>query len=524
MPSSANEDPQVTERPHTILNSEDQVDQLFTYFPLPTPTSIRILGLYGGEGDIHCSIATYELEHPPQYLALSYTWGCPYADPNFEVDDPLLSNDIRIEFQHSIPITCNCCRLNVTFNLFEALQNIRSRFVALYWDKGKVDSHTPFWLWIDAICINQNDPAERNAQVALMANIYFSAFMVMAWLGNRLPRTKVALNLIKYLNTIPEEKWSQMAKKSLHSTETYQTLGLRYISPEEWKALHSFMERKWFRRIWILQEYGLSKSMVMVCGYEPIEYLAVYAVARLLQKTSWCHQLDGALYNFSVLRPRTVHHGVPGVGPLVLQIFRQFASGSVGVKSINEVLFLGRVCGATDPRDRVYALLPVLNLWAEKMPRLEKIRPDYNKSVQVVFIEMMRWAIQVKGNLNTLSYIGDISVRNTPHLPSWVPDLSGATTPDSLWGVGRSWSAPGDTQYRSPEIFDLRTLMLQGACIDTIMEGSCVYESHDTGQCCSWLNLAALLKVPYRNGQLSNGSLMENSHSRHCHWYSSSWT
>lgn len=46
------------------------------------------------------------------------------------------------------------------------------------------------YLWIDAICINQDDIAEKNSQVAMMAEIYKKATRVNIWLGesNRLSR------------------------------------------------------------------------------------------------------------------------------------------------------------------------------------------------------------------------------------------------------------------------------------------------------------------------------------------------
>ncbi|KIM96986.1 hypothetical protein OIDMADRAFT_169760, partial [Oidiodendron maius Zn] len=61
-------------------------------------------------------------------------------------------------------------RIWVTQNLYHALASLR------YEKETRV-------LWVDAICINQVDNAEREAQVPQMRNIYGSANRVVVWLG-----------------------------------------------------------------------------------------------------------------------------------------------------------------------------------------------------------------------------------------------------------------------------------------------------------------------------------------------------
>lgn len=41
-------------------------------------------------------------------------------------------------------------------------------------------------LWIDAICINQHDLAEKARQIPLMTRIYSTAARVLVWLGKLL--------------------------------------------------------------------------------------------------------------------------------------------------------------------------------------------------------------------------------------------------------------------------------------------------------------------------------------------------
>jgi len=105
----------------------------YTYDPLQSPTSIRILELLPGvEQDlIQCQLYNTGINEAPQYEALSYVWGSPI--------------DKRA-------IACGGGRVNIPTNLRDLLQRLRSPF--------KVRR-----LWADAICINQYDSKEVGHQV-----------------------------------------------------------------------------------------------------------------------------------------------------------------------------------------------------------------------------------------------------------------------------------------------------------------------------------------------------------------------
>ena len=98
---------------------------------------------------ICCRLDQASLDDNPVYQALSYTWG----DPN------------RV-----CTIIFNGQKISVGANLEEALQYFYSiSYLGL--------------LWVDAICINQNDKDEKNWQVQQMRDIYAQAEFVIAWLG-----------------------------------------------------------------------------------------------------------------------------------------------------------------------------------------------------------------------------------------------------------------------------------------------------------------------------------------------------
>ncbi|KAI8623863.1 heterokaryon incompatibility protein-domain-containing protein [Xylariaceae sp. FL1651] len=129
----------------------------YTYLG-PSKKQIRLLTLMKGEWDemIECGLHVTSLDDQPKYEALSYAWG--------SVTDCV---DIHI----------NGIALSVTRNLFVALRRLRERMRS---DDSTKDSRT---LWVDAVCINQQDTDEKRYQVELMGDIYSQTARGLLWLG-----------------------------------------------------------------------------------------------------------------------------------------------------------------------------------------------------------------------------------------------------------------------------------------------------------------------------------------------------
>lgn len=87
---------------------------------------------------VHCNIRTVSLDDNLEYEALSYVWG------DNTISRPILLNEQIIQ---------------ATSNLSNALQHLRKPDETLT-------------LWIDAICINQQDVDEKSHQVGMMGDLY----------------------------------------------------------------------------------------------------------------------------------------------------------------------------------------------------------------------------------------------------------------------------------------------------------------------------------------------------------------
>ena len=124
----------------------------FTYEPL-SDNAIRVLKLIGtaSSGDPIYSLIHVELSQQPRFNALSYVWGSGL---------------------NARSINCDGKVLQTTEKSFEALAGLKSPI----WTDGLP-------IWIDSICINQDDKTEKACQVTMMHQIYRRAETVIIWLG-----------------------------------------------------------------------------------------------------------------------------------------------------------------------------------------------------------------------------------------------------------------------------------------------------------------------------------------------------
>ena len=148
-------------------------DELFTYQPLTSPKSTRIIKIYPSRyktAALVCELIEEVLrdDNPPSYAAISYTWGSQIPSKR---------------------IFCHGKTLLVTENCKAIMRRFRRADKISY-------------LWIDAICINQCIVEERNDQVAMMEDIYRLAEVVAIWLGAATDLTKEAF---RYFENLAED-------------------------------------------------------------------------------------------------------------------------------------------------------------------------------------------------------------------------------------------------------------------------------------------------------------------------------
>ena len=187
-------------------------------------------------------------ENEIKYEALSWCWG---------TEDPIYA--IQIEYRGTT------YKKKVTRELALALKYLRLP------DKERT-------LWIDAICINQDDHNERNHQVQMMSRIYTRAKEVAIWLGEDNHDSTMAINFI-HEEIIKLQNFDALCSDKMYS--------------DKWRALMMLMQRDWFSRRWVVQEIALASDARIYCGPDSISWneFAV-AVELFVEVESATHRLS----------------------------------------------------------------------------------------------------------------------------------------------------------------------------------------------------------------------------------------
>jgi hypothetical protein len=371
-----------------------QDDQAFQYSPLETDDTTRVVVvLPGDEGaEVKCMIQHTSLEKPRPYIAISYMWG-----------DPTSRQSIRLD-GHPFPVTEN-------LNAF--LQAVRDGYDYYAHFMNSSDELVAFW--IDAICINQEDLAERSRQVQRMKQIYERSAGVIAWLGVEDVNSDVAFSKIAQLRSYYDAKAAVLGYRGVNSAiidnmsradeEIFGSIdGPLDLVP--WKALHEFFDRGWWRRTWIVQESTTDVITSFVCGRHVIPRVTMDIVVVIFLGIMFVPGLE-ALEKITGIEV-----------PLRLYNFRHERQRGGQAMHLLQVLKYLRIYAATDLRDKVYA---GLGLAVDYVPG--EMQVDYSLSVAEVYIELVRYLLKKCQTLDWLGLVGR-SAHQVPGLPSWAPDWS----------------------------------------------------------------------------------------------------
>ncbi|KAK4580237.1 hypothetical protein LTR86_000440 [Recurvomyces mirabilis] len=382
----------------------------YQYTPLQ-PGEFRLLRLCHTwvTNKLSLEIKTYPLSSCPQYVALSYTWG-----ESTETEDIFLNNKAS----------------SIRKNLAAFLRQVRCDADApgreLFYDANlvEIESDVRYMLpnfdtlghfWVDALCIDQSNMPERNAQVVMMKRIYEGAEKVVIWLGPAADDSDQAIQLI--------EKLAQQERK-------HKSTATSPIDPACWEiiqahpsaveAVGKLFHRDWWSRAWILQEATApTRSRVSVwCGSSRIDWFYVSLANQtfyeaMLQKDFTCFSRIGNGIIMWLAGTKFARHDPAKHYPLDILHLLRFA------KSFD----------CTDPRDKLYS---VQSLAFDGQD--EDIKPRYEAPVEEVYETFVRHMIRKH---DTLDILGFCSVEKYLHTPSWVPDFSNSNIQDPF--PTRSW-------------------------------------------------------------------------------------
>ena len=383
---------------------------------------IRLVHLNVGTRNDALSIQVQEnvgLQTAPVYKALSYTWG---------------------DSQKECSISCGSESIAITANLAAALLQLRSPF-------------TPRALWIDQICINQDDVDERSKQVALMRKIYSEAENVVIWLGEEGPDDEMAFRFVSVLlSHLPPLSASHggAARQGLIAREVLPIVG----SPA-WIALSRVFSRPYFRRSWIIQEVALARHAVVHCGPHVIDWdllaaASSYQMGQLPSDAENAHDAVAAIMEF--------HRNDHGRG-----------------NNIVDALFMSYRFNCTDPRDKVFAMLGLAQALV--------LQPSYTTRVEDVYLTTTRFLILENGTLDILCCVSHPKTSAT--LPSWVPDWQAQMAVKRKLGKS-TVRAPYAPHQQVSYSDSYRTLTVEGWCVASIATVADIFTRDESGLLIGW--------------------------------------
>lgn len=309
----------------------------YTYTPL-RPGQIRLLHILPVHGDdealLECVLSHHDfssVEIEP-YVALSYTWGEESRGQYLLVDGR---------------------RKDARPNLFKCLQSLRHHNLSRY-------------AWIDAICINQTDDAEKSVQLGLMGEIYARA-------------TKVAICLQSdddgagcFFETA--ENYRQYFDRNFGITENQDPQKLH-------RAVQWLGHNPYFRRMWVVQENVLAADRLLLCGTRRISWLYV---PHMVRESEYRVRYPIDQMRHSELIRESGLEAVCDLTP-----WHQKRKKEPPAPTLFNALTRYRRRQCFDPRDKIYALLGLPEM---QKPKIQSMcQPEPSKIVSHLFVDIIAW-------------------------------------------------------------------------------------------------------------------------------------
>ena len=403
----------------STFSSQKTSSDVFRHKPIGFLQDIRLLFVAPHQShtsDIWCSTFQVAFRENPSYQALSYTWG---------------------DSQLTRTIFCDGKKLAITENLYSALRKLQN-------------THPFVPLWIDALCIDQNNVSERTKQVRMMKQIYQKAEQVIIWLGEEVETDREAFITLNNLNQFfldfghDQRHWGVM--KGVDSLG--DALNHLNLTAPGWSALSNLFERPWFTRAWVVQEAAISSRVVVTCGRQTIPWKILSRVVSSLYRR-------GIISTFQQYIPNDFgFHRVDVISSIQ----------AISTFSLIDLLHANRSCKATDPRDKVFAMIGIA-----KDEKTCGVVPDYSTKTTHVYQAVAMYLLKSAQPTSTLSFAGDTSPHRTPtqaQLPSWVPDWSQRSARPPF---APPYFAAGNTTTKFHLSKSQQLLTVHGKIIDTII-------------------------------------------------------
>ncbi|KAK5556008.1 hypothetical protein LTR46_005854 [Exophiala xenobiotica] len=310
---------------------------------------------------ISLRITQYAIHRRPPYVAISYTWGSAAAGD---------TREIRV----------NGRAFRVRVNLWNLLFHLRQRGEARF-------------LWIDALCIDQQNLEERNWHVQRMARIYDSAQKTVVWLGMPSEDRRQARGLefvVELAAAAARARQGGGAGAGAGAGAAGGAWEVMERMEARWKNLLELCRGVYWTRTWIIQEFLRARGVEVVVGTASLEWTLFEDVVRLVREKERERGRKGGSEDMPAWMGEFMH---------TLPVRLTGRRISHEQSTLEELLagFYDSKCA--ERRDKIYGILGIADDCGEDETtgQVRGPRPDYAKNIVEVYFEVCKYLCQ-KGN------------------------------------------------------------------------------------------------------------------------------
>jgi hypothetical protein len=385
----------------------------FQYPPLDlSQPLIRVIQLVPNSADepVCCNMSVVPLS--ARYAALSYVWGQDDSEERIYVNGKLF---------------------RIRRNLLNFLKCSRDKIVK---HGGDFDP-----IFIDALCINQSNTAERNHQVRQMGNIYRAAMYTIAWLGcgatcvERLFIAAAGAARFRNYDPWPRTAWTNILRDPLEANDD--------------EALKVLCGLEYWSRLWIVPEVILARTLFFAYGEQELAAQELFGLLINIKKLSSTYygaqKVEGDHLQRLGVRWRHIFETSEATG-----FCDQIESGHrrteyipIGdVQSFSSLAYAHGLKDCFDCRDRIFALLAISSDYSSN-------HIDYDDTALTVFTKLQTSSHEA----NPVRFAKQLS--QMLHLGTGTPQFQGLDIPD-----GKVY----EMTFRGGPIFRLATWAFDALC------------------------------------------------------------